>query len=159
RRMLELAGDDDGRLRFQVALSLGAAPGEDAIAALARIALAGANDVWTRRAVATAAPEQAGELLTAVLAAGATKGGAELGRLALCGELAQLVGARKKPEEVAVVVRALAVLRRQGEPERVRGSVVLGLAKGLRSRGASLDGMLTDRSAAEAVGRILLRAA
>jgi putative heme-binding domain-containing protein len=146
-RVLELAGDADARLRFQVALSLGAAPGEDAIPALARIAFSGADDVWTRRAVATAVSDRPVELLIAVLVAGRTRRAAS-GQLALCRELAQLVGARKDPKEVAAVMYILAAMPRQSETERDSWSVVLGLAKGLHSRGDSLDGILVGPSAA-----------
>ena len=159
KRVLKLAADADLRLRFQVALSLGAAPGPEATAALAWIALAGANDVWTRRAAASSVGGQPGALLTAVLNAAASQDQAHAGRLELVGELAQLVGAGKHADEVAAVAAAVSALPQGGETARIQGAVVLGLAKGLRSRGASLDRMLAGRPAADEVRRLFEQAA
>ena len=148
KRVLALANDADARLRFQVALSLGAAPGEDATAALAKIALAGAADVWTRRAAATSAGDGPGALLATVLFRGVWNDPADSGKLELVGELAQLVGATKSSDQIAAV---LVALPRQAESETVQGAVVLGLSKGLRSRGASLEQSLAQRPEAERV--------
>lgn len=159
RRVLELAGDADARLRFQVALSLGAAPGKEVIAALAKIAAAGATDVWTRRAVESSVGGRSGALLAAVLSNPAAKHQADSGSLDLIGELAQLVGAGKNAEEVAAIVATLTSLSERPETQRVQGAAVLGLAKGLRSRGASLAQMLAGRPEAEQVRQLFERAA
>jgi putative membrane-bound dehydrogenase-like protein len=157
QRLLNLAADDDARLRFQVALSLGAAPGEDATTALAHIALAGADDVWTRRAVATSVPEHPGRLLSAILKA-QPPAGHEEGYSALVSELAQLAGARKNADEISAVVVDLAnetdkkALRRQW-------SAVLGIAKGLRSRGGSLNALLSGKPAADEIRKLFEHAA
>lgn len=151
KRALALASDPDARLRFQLALSLGAAPGADATAALTQIALSGADDVWTRRAVAASIGDKPAELLLAVLAAPAPEQKAAEGRLALASEFAQLVGAGKNPDKVAAVVAGLAALPADGKTQRLQWSAALGLAKGLRSRGASLTGILAGRPAADEV--------
>src|SRR5204862_95743 len=66
KAVLALADDRDARLRFQVALSLGEWEDDAVVGPLARIALAGAADHWTRLAVASAVPRRTG-LLIAVL--------------------------------------------------------------------------------------------
>ena len=146
--VLELADDSDHRLRFQVALSLGAAAGEDSTAALTKIALAGAGDVWTRRAVATSVGDKPGALLAAVLSSGSSNAPADSSKLDLVAELAQLVGANKSGDELAAV---LAALPQRDAEEQLPDAVVLGLSKGLRSRGASLEQVLAGRPEADRV--------
>src|SRR5262249_1725317 len=111
-RLVALARDPDPRVRFQVALSLGEWGDDHLLPALAEIALAGAEDRWTRAAVASAVPRRAGKLLIALLGAdpGLTTQ-VTAGRLALFQELATLVGSRREPEEVVAVLDALGGLR------------------------------------------------
>ena len=158
-RVLVLADDADRRLRFQVALSLGAAPGPEATAALAKIALESADDVWTRRAVASSVGGQPGALLAAVLKAPASQDQAAAGRLELVGELAQLIGARKNVDEIGAAAAALSTLPPGADAARIEGAVVLGLAKGLRSRGASLKQTLAGRPAGEEIQRLFNQSA
>src|SRR5262249_18971934 len=53
-RTLALADDPDARVRFQCALSLGELNEERTIPALAKIAMGGLDDKWTRAAALTA---------------------------------------------------------------------------------------------------------
>ncbi|HUY34862.1 MAG TPA: PVC-type heme-binding CxxCH protein [Pirellulales bacterium] len=166
RRVIELADDADARVRFQVALALGQAAGDDAVAPLARIALTGANDVWTRRAVATAVPDRAGRLLEIVTSAEVsnepTQGSSSDGRLALAGELARLVGARHEPSETAAAIDRLAAGRDRGSAGPARHleiAILLGLAQGAQSRGASLGAVLADAPASAATAKKLFNSA
>lgn len=147
-RVLELAADADPRVRFQVALSLATAKGDDLVAPLARIALAGHDDVWTRRAVLVASAQREVALLEHVLAGLAASGpefcsepralhGAS-GVTSLTGELAELAARRGD------AVRAIEVIRRSvpspsGEPRRLVAYATLsGLARGLTQHGQAV---------------------
>ncbi|HEY1376390.1 MAG TPA: PVC-type heme-binding CxxCH protein, partial [Gemmataceae bacterium] len=65
----ELAHDPDPQLRFQVALSLGLWDDDRVVGPLAEIAIAGADDHWTRTAVASAVPTRSGLLIDRLLSA------------------------------------------------------------------------------------------
>jgi putative membrane-bound dehydrogenase-like protein len=133
-----LASDPDARLRFQVALSLGAWDDDRVVPPLAQIALAGVDDRWTRMAVASSVPQRAGALIVTLcrLHPGLT-GQVTPGRLTLLQELAALVGGRRDPAEVADVLAALTALP---GPEKVRWQLagLTGLANGMGRRGTQL---------------------
>ncbi|HEV3020851.1 MAG TPA: PVC-type heme-binding CxxCH protein, partial [Pirellulales bacterium] len=155
RLVIGLAGDVDPRVRFEAALALGQVPGDDAIEPLARIALAGIDDVWTQRAVATAVPDRAGKLLAAVTFAKTRDDGpAESdGLRELSGELARLVGARGEPTETAAVIDRLTGAPAGGRAGRAELTVLLGLAQGAQSRGRSLIEVLADAPASRAAAQ------
>ncbi len=58
KEALALAADADARVRYQAALSLGEWDDDRIVPALAKIATAGADDPWSRAAVATAVPRR-----------------------------------------------------------------------------------------------------
>lgn len=141
-RLIALAGDPDARLRYQVALSLGEWDDDRILAPLAKVAVAGAYDPWTRLAVASAVPRRAGALITALCR---DKVGLidkpTAGRLTLLQELASLVGGRRDPAEVADVLAALAAIP---GPERARWQMagLNGVADGMGRRGTQLAAFL-----------------
>ncbi len=145
-RLLALAQDSDPRLRFQVALSLGMLPPGSAVTeALAAIAVRDAGDEWTRRAVLSSVPEQAAQLLTAILrTVSSTASPNESSDLpVLVREVAELIGSRQQPGEIAEALTQLF-----GDPEKTRqidtlpGKLLLsgmnGVGQGLTRRGKSL---------------------
>lgn len=147
-RVRALADDADPRVRYQVALTLGEIPGADNLPALARVALAGAGDRWTRTAVATAVPNQAGALLTLLLKSGLTAQ-PSADRLALLRELTTLVGARRETAEVASTLDDLLGL--QGtDAVRWQMAGLNGLADGMGRRGTQLGAFLAKLPAAHA---------
>jgi putative membrane-bound dehydrogenase-like protein len=163
-RVLALANDADARVRFQVALSLGAWDDDRILEPLARIALASPEDSWTRLAVASAVPRRAGALIgtllraTPGLAAKATPD-----RQALLRELAALVGGRGDSGEVALLLGALNAL---AVPDRDRWQMtgLAGLADGMGRRGTQLSVFLaglppTQKGAARQAAALLHRAA
>jgi putative membrane-bound dehydrogenase-like protein len=155
-RVIELAGDGDARLRFQVALSLGAAPKEDILGALAQVALAGADDVWTRRGVLTSVPDRPHELLGLLLDRLNRSSHAAPGADEMLAETARLVGARRQSEEVAGVLHKLAA----AEASRAI-TVLTGLTQGMQNRGMTwltMAGRL-DKEAKEAGDRVFQQAA
>jgi putative membrane-bound dehydrogenase-like protein len=168
-RVIALAGDGDARLRFQVALSLGAAVNEDILPALTQIALNGADDVWTRRAVLTSVPDRPHELLAQLIdricsseISPANIPPANPHYDELLTETARLVGARRQAEEVAGVLRKLSALK---EPyaQWVGMAVLSGMAQGMQNRGLSWSAMAQrfekDAAAKRASDKLFQRAA
>lgn len=131
----------DARLRFQAALSLGELKESPLkLKALRQIALTGADDVWTRRAVATAVPDDAAPLLSAILADVRQSTEPTAGAVALIEELAELVGSRRQPTEIAAVLSSLG---RKSDPSfRLELALVKGLGQGLSRRGQRLQTIL-----------------
>jgi putative membrane-bound dehydrogenase-like protein len=147
KEVLVLAVDADAQVRFQAALSLGEWDDERVVPALAKIAVASAEDRWTRAAVASAVPRRAGALLGVLLNKDMGLTDKETpGRLALVQELAALDGARQEPGEVAAVLAALRTLAGQdGMRWQVAG--LTGLADGMGRRGGQLSAFLHALSA------------
>lgn len=133
-----LASDPDPRVRFQVAASIGEAPGEAVIEPLATVARLGADDHWTRLAIVSAVPDRAGALIAALTApGGAFVAETTPGRLAIVQELGAIVGARGDSDELG---RLLGGLVDRGGPEmaRWRFACLAGLADGIGRRGGRL---------------------
>ncbi|HEX7376172.1 MAG TPA: PVC-type heme-binding CxxCH protein, partial [Pirellulales bacterium] len=157
KRVIELAADGDARLRFQVALSLGATHTDDVLPALAGIAVAGADDVWTRRAVLLSVPDHPRELLALLLNRLGQTDAPPAGSPSAAGmdemlaDTARLVGARRQAEEVAAVLRKLASLK--GDSFLARKMAILtGMARGMQNRGLSWS-VMAGRLANDAVAR------
>ncbi|MCI0457260.1 MAG: c-type cytochrome [Gemmataceae bacterium] len=162
-RVLGLAGDRDARVRFQVALTLGEWPDERTLPALAKIALAGAEERWARLAVASSVPGRAGKLLALLLFEYRLHAGPTPGRLALLLELAALTGARRDPDEVHDVLRELLRIEGKGAASWQMAGVE-GLAAGMGRRGTQLGVFLkelprTRDRVAERIATLLSQAA
>jgi putative membrane-bound dehydrogenase-like protein len=142
KRVLELAMDTDPRVRFQVALSLGEWDDGRKLEPLARIAIAGASDHWTRDAVASAVPESSGTLIALLLrpATGLTTV-PSADRVALLRELASVAGARRQAGEVTSVLDALLAID-GSDALRWQMAGLNGLADGMGRRGAQLGEFL-----------------
>jgi putative membrane-bound dehydrogenase-like protein len=159
-----LADDPDARLRYQVALSLGEWDSDATLAPLARIALSGADDRWTRLAVVSAVPKRAGALVATLLPPGAPFAPQVTpGRLALMQELAAVVGARRDGDEVGALLELLTGLT-VAERERWQTAGLNGLAEGMGRRGTQLSAFLhalpaEKRATTEKTKALLARAA
>jgi len=140
--VFDLAKRGDAPLRFQVALSLGEWDDDRILVPLAEIALRGADDRWTRLAVASSVPKRAGALIAVLL--GSKKGlttERSTGRLALLRELAGLVGSRRDTKEVAELL--LTVTNLSGKDATAWQLAALeGVAEGMSRRGAQLGAFL-----------------
>lgn len=134
RKLCEMADDEDVRVRYQLAFTLGEVPGPQATAALARIAARDAGDRWIRLAVLSSCLGRAGELLARLAGhsnPGATKSCRELQIL-----LAEQVGLQDRGDQVAEVLKLLDAL---GEPQKdLAQGIVRGLSKGLAQTGSPL---------------------
>jgi putative membrane-bound dehydrogenase-like protein len=141
RAVIKLAGDRDAKVRFQTALSLGVLEDEDISEPLAAIALSGADDAWTRRAVQTSVGSRPAEVLARIWQKLVEqRSPASKSQLQLVGELATLVGARKQAAEISERLAAMTRTSTDDKLERLELSVLDGLARGLRSQRVLLDG-------------------
>ena len=68
QRLVEMVEDDDIRVRYQLAFTLGNVPGQVATGALAALALRDADNEWTRLAILSSSRGRAGELFALVAA-------------------------------------------------------------------------------------------
>jgi len=147
-KLVTLAKDESPRVRFRVALELGASPLDDeSLKALASIAVAGANDPWTRRAVLTSIGDRPGVVLRHVLSAIGSNVGSD--QQTLVQELAAVVGAHKDATEIADVAAALANLSEDSSGRRLRIAAVLGMSQGMRARGTILGDFIKQQAAAQ----------
>ncbi|MCH8046772.1 MAG: HEAT repeat domain-containing protein [Planctomycetes bacterium] len=149
-KVIALASDDDARVRFQVALTIGGLKDHEALRALAQIAAAGAQDPWTRRAVATGASRRAQKLFSLVLRSqGATNAGGSADFRLLVRELAALAGRDPRDGPLRAILIDVATLSGQGA-DAVQRAALVGLARGLARRGSSLNQQIQHFSASNA---------
>ncbi|HWB00719.1 MAG TPA: PVC-type heme-binding CxxCH protein, partial [Pirellulales bacterium] len=151
---LRLALDDDARVRFQAAFTLGESNDPRVIDALAAIARRDAADVWTRTAVLSSVAETGAELLTRLLADATFI--AEPASVDMIRDLAQFLGARGKQEEMQRVVAAVGSI---GTDHRALSVVVTGIGQGLKRSGKSLRRAGFTGPANDVVGGVLSGAA
>ena len=138
-RVLQLANDDEPRVRFQVAFSLGEVRGEQAARALARIARRDAADPWIRTAVLSSTGGQATPFLQSLVADGSFCASSQAEPLLRTA--AQVVGSQNRPVEIAKVLDALAAL----PPAAGDGqwACVVGLGQGLKRSDKNLHDVAT----------------
>lgn len=140
-RVLELAGDDDARVRFQVALSLGYSHQPRAVDALARLALRDAGDRWLSTAILSSANDTAAELCQRLATDSSFVARPE--GVAFLDRLVAIVGSRLQPAELADASRVLANLS-----SPVRARLLLHLYTAMRQHGAAPAKVFTPASAA-----------
>ncbi|MFO0951918.1 MAG: PVC-type heme-binding CxxCH protein [Isosphaeraceae bacterium] len=132
--VLELAASTQPRVRFAVALALGATTDARAVGSLERILMPERNDRWTTLAALSSSAGCADRLMAVLL--DNPKVVASAGGLSVLETLAGVVGTRNRPEEVRRVLSALGESRRDVGPAR---RLTLGLGEGLKRAGGRLD--------------------
>ncbi|MGE0760362.1 MAG: PVC-type heme-binding CxxCH protein, partial [Pirellulaceae bacterium] len=134
-----LASDGDPKVRFWAALTLAPAANSEEIAAIQQVALRGADDVWTRRAVALAAGERAPELAQRLLEAPTwTERAPTPGELELLREMTALAGNRiRESDAVALLAAVLDLSHAQAGPQLQR-VLLRALAEPLARQGKTL---------------------
>ncbi|HQU42795.1 MAG TPA: c-type cytochrome [Pirellulales bacterium] len=150
-RVIELADDDEIRVRFQVAFTLGElirSPADEDVRARASVALAtiarrDGADLWVRTAVLSSANESAARLLLELLADKDFVMGSEAPPLVR--DLATVLGARNKPAEIAPVMEAFAKLGPKAAG--VASPLIVGLGNGLKRSGKKLADVVPAGSA------------
>lgn len=125
-QVISLAGDDNIRVRYQVAFTLGDLEGEDVAGALAGIAVRDEGDPWVRMAVLSAHPRLAFSVFQRIQSA--------TQQSSLFAPLVAIIGARNEREEVASL---LAFLETLGPDFPVSG-MISSLGESLKKSGASL---------------------
>ncbi|TWU07203.1 Cytochrome c [Symmachiella macrocystis] len=152
-QVLAVADDDDARVRFQTALSLGEAETDPRItAALERIARRDVEDPWTRAAVLASLSGQEITVLVDLLADPDFAAG---NGTPLIAQLAEIIGARNRPDEVR---RLLAALSKEtgSAADSVSLNTVASLGSGLKRARAGLGDYRKDKNepASELIARL-----
>jgi putative membrane-bound dehydrogenase-like protein len=160
-RVIGLALDDEIRVRFQVAFTLGELLKPDidadvrgrASAALARIALRDPADPWLRTAVLTSASETASDLLVGILRGGEFPPQKQAALLVR--DVATVVGARHRSAEIASALNAFG--RLDPAAAEIEQQFLIGLGSGLRRSGKRLGADIAPRGspAAQRIERLL----
>lgn len=132
KEILRRAEDPDARVRFQTALTLGGVPGQEALAAVAKVAARDGADPWVRAAAALSASSAPAEFLEAMDLGG--PGAAELVET-----LAIAVGTRGDLGEAARWLRTVASKAFSAELRRAGLSAVVPLRRAGKDVGAILD--------------------
>jgi putative membrane-bound dehydrogenase-like protein len=138
-KIRKLAGDDDIRVRYQVAFTLGAMRDPERIKALAAIVRHDAPDRWISLAVTSALAEGAGELFATLAADRGWRATAQ-GRSALA-DLASYVGRQNHDAESKRLLTALESLA--NEDDALAEAVVRGFGAGISKSPGTLAGQLT----------------
>ncbi len=150
--LFKLSRDEDPRVRFQLAFTLGQIHSPRAEEALAGIAKRDAGDPWIRAAVLSSVATRSDLLLVRLREDPALAGQAK----AIVRELAQVVGARGRPEEIQ---RALAITNSNGEdPDPCWLEAVRGVGEGLKRSGVSLRRAGLNLESRQAIDRLLSKA-
>jgi putative heme-binding domain-containing protein len=139
-KLLSLAGDEELRVRYQLAFTLGELKDAARLEALAKLARRDAGDRWMRLAIESSLAEGAGQVF-AELAADAAFRGAPAGRLFLA-DLARQAGAANRESEIAALLKALG-----GVPSKepaAAAAIVRGLSEGLAQSGSPLGKVLAS---------------
>ncbi len=155
-RLYRMTDDENARVRYQLAFTLGAIPTPAATAALARIAARDTGESWVRVAVLSSCHGRAGVLLSTICDDTDWRAGKTAPLL--LEPLAEQVGLAGRRDQVAAVLRAVdqfpAAERAHSE------AVIRGLSRGLKRSGSPLLAELADGSrAAEVLDDLVRRAA
>ncbi|HEV8067466.1 MAG TPA: PVC-type heme-binding CxxCH protein [Planctomycetaceae bacterium] len=156
KRVLSLADDENARVRYQVAYSLGEVHGPGvghAVEALARLARRDGDDRWIRTAVLSSVAHTSHELLIRLLQDPqfVSSGSGE----EMAAQLASISGVRNQTAEIALLMDAVAGLS-ASKSATLQTQIVLGIADGLKQVNGRLQ---LDRSSARPGDRMLVRLA
>jgi len=133
-KLYAMAGDEDLRVRYQLAFTLGDISGDRATAALAEVARRDVSDRWVPVAVLSSSFGRSGKLY-ALLAADATWRQTDGGR-GFLEQLAEQTGLQNQNDQIAEVLKSLDGFG--SADKQLAQSVVRGLSKGLAKAGSPL---------------------
>ncbi|MEZ6132662.1 MAG: CehA/McbA family metallohydrolase [Planctomycetaceae bacterium] len=142
--VIEQAGSNDRRLRFQAAFSLGEADAASAAKALSQLAKNDGADAWMRTAVLSSSSKLAASMLAELLC-DETFAASSAGQTFLR-ELATVIGGRNDARDVNMTLTLLAVTPRS--QQALSRSLLKQLGSALRSSGNRFDESALSESAA-----------
>lgn len=149
--VVKLAVDNQPRVRFQAAFTLGEMPAphsaggsdHDRVPALAKIARRDVGDRWVRTAVLSSVPQRLVELLRSV--SGQSRGffaSPSPGAVAFVRESSATVGARRGREEINDLLAFAFSAANSDKPSRCGLAALSGLGESLRRSGARIEKFL-----------------
>ena len=137
QRVINLAGSQEKRLRFQAAFSLGESKDPRAVDALLQIAKQDADDVWLRTAVLSSIAPSADTMLVKLLDDGSFLKSSP-GTL-MSAQLALVVGVKKNSAALNRVLHAVATHPQTAGSAAAQRRLLIGLGDGLTRGGTHFD--------------------
>ncbi len=134
QRLVAVADDDDPRVRYQLAFTLGSLPAAMRTAPLTKILKRDGGDRWVRLAAFSSLADGAADVLAA-LAGDSQFLSSAAGRAVLV-ELATLIGVQARQNDVLAVLKALEGIPVENTPQAT--ALVVGLSEGLARSGSPL---------------------
>lgn len=153
--LLRLAESDQPRVRFEVAVALGAWDDDAIVEPLLAIARQPSSDSWTRLAIAASAGKRTATLLTKMFEDPRFFKG-DLSRTPIVKDLCELLGSGRDAGQVGAVLTAASKL----ESADLQTAVLVGLAEGVSRRGTSFPvflASLPDPAIAKLAGAMLVK--
>ena len=150
--VLDLAQDDDARVRFQLALTLGEVPDEvleeEVLGATKTIAHQDAGNTWTLTALLSSIADSEAYLLSQLLNDHEFISGQGL---ELAVQLAEMVGVRNEKASIAAVLGAIDSSSSfdNGQFDPVTAQLLTGLGRGMRQSRANLFDVIADDGRSE----------
>jgi putative membrane-bound dehydrogenase-like protein len=141
-QLYKMTADDDARVRYQLAFTLGDIASSQATSALAQIASHDVTDRWVRLALLSSCYGRAGEFF-AVLVSDTKFAGSSTGRSFL-EQMAEQAGLQKREDQIVEVIRVLESL--DESQTALAEAAVRGLTRGLTKSGSPLIAMLSSDS-------------
>ena len=136
-KLISMANDENGRVRFQCALSLGEVDDVKIIPALATIVQKNLDDKWTRAAVMTSVHNHSDLLLEKLLAGGTPPPEARAMLVSVCRQM----GATDDYDKLSELLQKMILSGRDSDLSW-QIPCVTGLAEGLRSRSSNLSSII-----------------
>ncbi|MCI0458056.1 MAG: c-type cytochrome, partial [Gemmataceae bacterium] len=146
--LLRLADDPAPKVRFQLAIALGASDEPERLRGLAAILRHPETDSWTQTAVLSSCAKQGTELLAALVADEQFRKDAPERQRSLVGPLVALAGATARDADLARLLSLAANRAAEGVPAAWQLALLEGLGQGLRNGGRSLPALLDRPPAA-----------
>ncbi|NOX54739.1 MAG: c-type cytochrome, partial [Planctomycetes bacterium] len=131
-KLCQMAGDEDVRVRYQLAFTLGDVPGPLATEALAAFARQDGGDPWTRLAILTSCVGRSGDLV--FLLASDSEWARQSTARGLLEALAEQTGRQAEDDQIARALQAID--RLSGSASSAAKAVMRGLSKGLAKSGS-----------------------
>src|SRR5262245_19476556 len=135
RAVVELKADDSELVRFQLALSLGALPGDQAGTVLVQLLKRDGGNSWMHSAILSSASESAPAILESIISDHAILKTPAARTLA--SRIASMIGARGKDDQTARVLKLLAGLH-ETSPE-IALAILEGLGQGMQNTARPLS--------------------